>query len=122
MQLATLHEWVQAIFPDVPPRLDEGVLDQVYYFRNSFTGATTTAEFRQNEVGAAKDSASYGQLVLWLMWMKGASSSYFCILLGAFFHSIVTLPFDDVRVDNFQVGERLHHRHHQGKPLTFALP
>jgi hypothetical protein len=50
VQLATLHEWVQAIFPDVPPRLDEGVLDQIYYFRNSFTGATTTAEFRQNEV------------------------------------------------------------------------
>jgi hypothetical protein len=50
VQLTTLHEWVQAIFPDVPPRLDEGVLDQIYYFRNSFTGATTTAEFRQNEV------------------------------------------------------------------------
>ena len=53
MQLATLHEWVQAIFPDVPPRLDEGVLDQAYCFRNTFTGATTTAEFRQNEVSAA---------------------------------------------------------------------
>jgi hypothetical protein len=50
VMLATLHEWVQAIFPDVPPRLDEGVLDQAYYFRNTFTGATTTAEFRQNEV------------------------------------------------------------------------
>lgn len=50
MMLATVHEWVQAIFPDVPPRLDEGVLDQVYYFRNTFTGATTTVEFRKNEV------------------------------------------------------------------------
>lgn len=50
VQLATLHEWVQAIFPEVPPRLDEGVLDQTYLFRNSYTGATTTAEFRQNEV------------------------------------------------------------------------
>ena len=50
MPLATIHDWIQQIFPDVPPRLDEGVLEQIYFFRNTFTGATTRLEFRKNEV------------------------------------------------------------------------
>ncbi len=48
--MSTIHEWVQGIFPDVPPHLDEKTSEQVYYFKNSFTGAVSLCEFRKNEV------------------------------------------------------------------------
>jgi len=48
--MSTIHEWVQSIFPDVPPRLDEKAVEQSYYFKNTFTGAFTICEFRKNEV------------------------------------------------------------------------
>lgn len=48
--MSTLHEWAQAIFPDVPLRLDEAAAEQRYFFRNTFTGAFTICEFRKNEV------------------------------------------------------------------------
>jgi hypothetical protein len=58
MPLATIHEWVQAIFPEVPPRLDDGVTEQLYFFRNTFTGATAEVSFRKNEVVFACENAS----------------------------------------------------------------
>ncbi len=48
--MATLHEWVQSLFPDVPPKLEENAIDQKYYFKNSFTGSIAICEFRKNEV------------------------------------------------------------------------
>ena len=53
--MSTIHEWIQALFPDVPPRLDESAVDQKYYFRNSFTGAYSICEFRKNEVRAVSE-------------------------------------------------------------------
>lgn len=53
--MATLHEWVQSLFPDVPARIDENVVDQKYYFRNAFTSAVALCEFRKNEVSCALD-------------------------------------------------------------------
>lgn len=50
VQLATIHEWIQSIFPEVPPRMDENSMSQVYFFRNTFTTATCIVEFRKNEV------------------------------------------------------------------------
>ncbi|KAJ1416466.1 hypothetical protein B484DRAFT_454267 [Ochromonadaceae sp. CCMP2298] len=58
MPLATIHEWVQAIFPEVPPRLDDGVTEQHYFFRNTFTGATCDVLFRKNEVIFECENAS----------------------------------------------------------------
>ncbi len=48
--MATLHEWVQSLFPDVPPKLEENSVEERYYFRNSFTGSAAICEFRKNEV------------------------------------------------------------------------
>ncbi len=48
--MATLHEWVQSLFPDVPPKLEENAIDQKYYFKNSFTGSIAICECRKNEV------------------------------------------------------------------------
>lgn len=58
MSLSTIHEWVQALFPDVPPRLDEYIGNERYYFRNTFTGAITMCDFRSNEILIESESAS----------------------------------------------------------------
>ena len=50
VQMAVVHEWISSIFPDVPPRLDDSTTEQRYFFRNTFTGATTICESRKNEV------------------------------------------------------------------------
>ena len=52
VQMAVVHEWISSIFPDVPPRLDDSTTEQRYFFRNTFTGATTICELRKNEVHA----------------------------------------------------------------------
>lgn len=56
--LSTLHEWAQSIFPGITPRLDETAIEQVYYFRNTFTGAYSMCEFRKNELTFESESAS----------------------------------------------------------------
>jgi hypothetical protein len=58
MSLSTIHEWVQALFPDVPPRLDEYIGNERYNFRNTFTGAITMCDFRSNEILIESESAS----------------------------------------------------------------
>eukprot|EP01038_Epipyxis_sp_PR26KG_P007245 gene7245-9877_t len=58
LQLSVLHEWAQAIFPDVPPRLDEGTNEQRLTFRNSFTGAIAVCEIKRNEMIIESESAS----------------------------------------------------------------
>jgi len=58
MSLSTIHEWVQSIFPDVPPRLDEETVEQQYFFRNTFTGATSQVFLRKNEVTFECENAS----------------------------------------------------------------
>lgn len=50
VQVSTIHEWIQSIFPDVPPRIDENAVEQEFSFTNTFTGAVTTCEYRKNEV------------------------------------------------------------------------
>lgn len=58
VQLSVLHEWVHSIFPDVPPRMDESAVDQEYHFRNTFTGAVTSVEYKKNEITFESESAS----------------------------------------------------------------
>jgi len=58
IQLPPLHEWIQAIFPDVPPRLDEGTTEQRYFFRNTFSGAVAVVEFRKHEMLFECENAS----------------------------------------------------------------
>lgn len=55
---STIHEWVQSIFPDIPPRLDENAAEERYYFKNTFTGAFSICEFRKNEIIFESESAS----------------------------------------------------------------
>eukprot|EP01036_Dinobryon_divergens_P032272 gene32272-41825_t len=47
LMMAVIHEWISAIFPDVPPRLDDSTTEQRYFFRNTFTGATTISNYRR---------------------------------------------------------------------------
>lgn len=60
MPVSVVHEWVQSIFPDVPPRLGEDSNEQSfsYWFKNNFTGAVTSCEFRKNEINFASENAS----------------------------------------------------------------
>jgi hypothetical protein len=48
--LSTLHEWVQTLLPDVPPRLTDDAIEERASYRNAFTGANTLCEYRKNEV------------------------------------------------------------------------
>jgi hypothetical protein len=50
MNLTVLHELVQALFPDIPPNIDDHAVEQKYFFRNAFTGSVAICEFRKNEV------------------------------------------------------------------------
>lgn len=61
--MATLHEWVQSLFPDVPARIDENAVDQKYYFRNAFTSAVAICEFRKNEVSFVLDYELFCMLI-----------------------------------------------------------
>lgn len=54
----TAYEWISAIFPDVPPRLDEEIGEQRFFFRNTFTLGTAIAEIRRNEIIVESESAS----------------------------------------------------------------
>ena len=56
--MATIHEWVQQIFPEVAPRLDDGTVDQQYCFRNTFALGVVTVYFRKNELIFECESAS----------------------------------------------------------------
>jgi hypothetical protein len=56
--LSVLHEWCQAILPDVPPRLPEDVVEERLLFRSSFTGAVVICEIKRNEVSFEAVSAS----------------------------------------------------------------
>jgi len=58
MLLPTIHEWVQSLLPDVPPRLAESDKECIFHFRNSFTGSTVTTSYRKNEIVFESDSPS----------------------------------------------------------------
>jgi hypothetical protein len=58
LTITSIHEWIQALFPDIPSRIDENAVDQRYFFRNSFTGAVAICEFRKNEIIVESESAS----------------------------------------------------------------
>lgn len=58
MGLLLLHEWVQALFPEVPPNLEEEATEQRLAFKNTFTGAVSTVEYRRNEIIFESESAS----------------------------------------------------------------
>lgn len=58
MQLPTVHDWVQSLLPDVPPRLAETDKECIFYFRNPFTGSTVTTSYRRNEIVFESDSPS----------------------------------------------------------------
>ena len=48
--LSTSHEWIQALLPEVPPRIADDAVDEKCFYKNSFTGACTICEYRKNEV------------------------------------------------------------------------
>lgn len=56
--MLVLHEWISGIFPDIPPRLLDGVDDEVLCFRNCFTMAITVCRLRRNELEVESESAS----------------------------------------------------------------
>jgi hypothetical protein len=56
--LSILHEWTQALFPDIPPRLNEDVIETNYLFKNSFTSSTTLCSFKKNELRFESECAS----------------------------------------------------------------
>lgn len=53
-----LHEWISQLFPDIPPRLVEGVEEETLFFRNCFTQAITVCRLRRNELEVESQSAS----------------------------------------------------------------
>lgn len=57
-KLAVIHEWVQMVLPEVPPKLSENDDQCRLFFRNSFTGAASVVEYRRNEVIIDSDSVS----------------------------------------------------------------
>jgi hypothetical protein len=59
LTIGVCYEWITQLFPDIPTRLDdESNIDQRFLFRNTFTGATTIAEIRRNEISIESESAS----------------------------------------------------------------
>lgn len=53
------YEWLQALLPDIPPRLEEDAnLEPRFFFRNTFTGAVAIVEARRNEIIVESESAS----------------------------------------------------------------
>lgn len=53
-----MHDWIQSIFPDVPPHLPEDATSCTYYFKNSFTTATAMCSISRNEIVVESESAS----------------------------------------------------------------
>lgn len=56
--LLLLHEWLQTLFPDLPPHLDESMSDLRYLFKNVCTDGVTIVEARKNEILFESESAS----------------------------------------------------------------
>lgn len=53
------YEWLQALLPDIPPRLEEDTnLEPRFFFHNTFTGGVTIVEARRNEIIVESESAS----------------------------------------------------------------
>lgn len=48
--MATIHEWVQSLLPDIIPRLPEDAVHETYYYKHTFTDSITIVEYRKNEV------------------------------------------------------------------------
>jgi hypothetical protein len=53
-----LHDWAVALFFDIPPKADEDEAEQLYTFKNVFTGAVSIVSYRVNELRFESESAS----------------------------------------------------------------
>lgn len=56
--MGTIYEWMDALLPDMPSRVDEDLVEQKHYFRNTFTKSVAIVEFRKNEIIIESESAS----------------------------------------------------------------
>mmetsp|Transcript_16480 Transcript_16480/g.15800 ORF Transcript_16480/g.15800 Transcript_16480/m.15800 type:complete len:748 (+) Transcript_16480:77-2320(+) len=56
--LSTLHEWVQTMLPDIPPRIADDSIGEKCFYKNAFTGATTICEYKRNEITFESECAS----------------------------------------------------------------
>lgn len=48
--MATWHDWLSSLFPEVPQRLSDEITLEVYNYKNSFTDAIAIVRFQRNEV------------------------------------------------------------------------
>lgn len=57
--MSLLHDWVQNILPDIPPRLNEEQdVCCKYFCKNSFSDAVTTVEYSKNSLIVCSECAS----------------------------------------------------------------
>eukprot|EP01035_Chromulina_nebulosa_P016891 gene16891-22379_t len=63
LPMLTLHEWVQSLLPDIPPRLSENSIEETYFFKHTFTDSITICSFKKNEIKFESESASIVAIV-----------------------------------------------------------
>jgi Bardet-Biedl syndrome 7 protein len=58
VSLAIFHEWVGALLPGVPSRIDENSIGEEYYFQSVYSGAVTICYMKKNELTFESESVS----------------------------------------------------------------
>jgi Bardet-Biedl syndrome 7 protein len=58
VSLAIFHEWVAALLPGVPSRIDEDSNGEEYYFQSVYSGAVTLCYMKKNELTFESESVS----------------------------------------------------------------
>ena len=58
ISITLLHDWIQTILPDIPPRISDDTTHCCYTYKNIFTDATTICQFSRNELSIESESAS----------------------------------------------------------------
>ena len=58
VSLVIFHEWVAALLPGVPSRIDEESVGEEYYFQSVYSGAVTFCYMKKNELTFESESVS----------------------------------------------------------------
>ena len=58
VSLMVFHEWVSALIPGVPSRIDENSIGEEYYFQSVYSGAVTICYMKKNELCFESESVS----------------------------------------------------------------
>mmetsp|Transcript_15697 Transcript_15697/g.26168 ORF Transcript_15697/g.26168 Transcript_15697/m.26168 type:complete len:743 (-) Transcript_15697:124-2352(-) len=58
VSLTIFHEWVAALLPGVPSRIDENSIGEEYYFQSVYSGAVTMCYMKKNELTFECESVS----------------------------------------------------------------